>query len=260
MSRPVSPLQPLPRDLSAQIAASVVTSLREDGQCTRRFRNLTLKNCMLVSQSFAYEFRPYLYETLYIVDSQSIRGQDLACKSLCAHACTMQERPEYQKLVKKLVIALDANCPKKLRLSLARFSEFPSWLEGLSSASYVAFGPLSASGKPRFSDLPHQTMHAIERLCSLPSIRSLSFNNFEDLPSHLISDAPNLVELNVSNYSVIDLVFALSNDFRHWRAKAQGLTTIRLQIELGKRWSGGGLDWEFLDKVLVALPSLRGWI
>ncbi|KAH6899562.1 hypothetical protein BKA70DRAFT_1230843 [Coprinopsis sp. MPI-PUGE-AT-0042] len=125
-----TPTQPLPRDLSATIAAAVVASLHEDDKWTRRCRNLTLKNCILVSQSFAYEFRPYLYESLYIVDSQSHETQELSGDRLCDHVRTIQERPEYQRLVKKVFISLDPDPArgKELRRSLVNLAEFPSFV------------------------------------------------------------------------------------------------------------------------------------
>ncbi|KAH6899592.1 hypothetical protein BKA70DRAFT_1526872 [Coprinopsis sp. MPI-PUGE-AT-0042] len=178
------PTTSLRRGLSAPIVAALVASLHADDECTRRFRNLTLKNCMLVSHSFAHEFRPYLYHTLYIVDSQTIEQQWVVHKRLCRHNRTMLAHPEYQKLVKKVIIALDAYV--KLKRSLVDFPEFPSWIETLPKVSSVAFTSLSMTYEAlSFLHFPPASMEAISRLCSRPSVQSLSFSGYSVAASTL---------------------------------------------------------------------------
>ncbi|KAH6899567.1 hypothetical protein BKA70DRAFT_1230848 [Coprinopsis sp. MPI-PUGE-AT-0042] len=260
-TRDATPVQSLPRELSAPVAATVAASLINDGGCTRRFQNLTLKNCMLVSQSFAYEFRPYLYETLFIVDTQMATGQEAASDRLCDHARTMQEHPEYQRLVKKVIIAVDVDPAVQLRRSLVNFLEFPSWLEGLSSVASVAFGCLSmASQAPSFFDFHAASIQALFNLCSCPSIQSLSFSGFSVLYTPFITHAPNLSYLALNDCSPMMLSWWLVDMimFLH-HSQLTKLATVR--IEAHSEWRDGeGWEqyvWGEIDKALSDLPSLE---
>ncbi|KAH6899569.1 hypothetical protein BKA70DRAFT_1526844 [Coprinopsis sp. MPI-PUGE-AT-0042] len=252
------PTTSLRRGLSAPIVAALVASLYADDECTRRFRNLTLKNCMLVSHSFAHEFRPHLYHTLYIVDAQTIEQQWVVHKRLCRHNRTMLAHPEYQKLVKKVIIALDAYV--KLKRSLVDFPEFPSWIETLPKVSSVAFTSLSMTYEAlSFRHFPPASVEAISRLCSRPSVQSLSFSGCYELPSQLISNAPKLTHLTISGCASDTLSWDLPQAIRGYfsQLKSKRLTTIRIETESHLRSGWEHAHWSSMDEALSAVPSLR---
>ncbi|KAH6899531.1 hypothetical protein BKA70DRAFT_735334 [Coprinopsis sp. MPI-PUGE-AT-0042] len=258
-TRCLTPTQPLPRDLSAPVAEAVIASLHEDDGCTRRYYNLTVKNCILVSQSFAYEFRPYLYEALYVIDHQSEEAQEIAGDRLCDYARTMQERPEYQKLVKKVFFHLDPRAAKRKELarSLVNFHEFPSWLEGLQSVVSVTFGSLDSTRDLCFSEIVGPSMRAISRLCSLPSINSLSFSGYEGFLPHLVLDAPNLLFLNIVGCHLYSLSWVMADTFSsRSRSKFPRVTNICIHFYGGWRDSQQR-DWQRLDKALSHISSLE---
>jgi hypothetical protein len=238
--------------------------LTEDDDCTRRFRNLTLKSCMLVSQSFAYEFRPYLYETLYIVDTQSLKQQYLACDRLSSHARVLQDRTEYQCLVKKLIITLDASSYLHLRQSLINASEFPSWLAGLSSVSSIVFGSLSKSEyPPSLSEILGPAIRPITRLCSRLSVRCLTFIGFNTLPQALVNTVPNpkYLVFNCDNVTSIDHCLRSTVSRFCVDSPPSPISNIRIKTYINCGWAWDR-EWERrkwlrLDEALCRVSNLK---
>lgn len=178
----------LPRDLLGVIAASVASDP------DRESRLQALYDCMLVSRSFAHEFRRHLFETFTISDTMYCQDVEDMCNKLSAHAQTLQDHPEYRKLVKTVHIRL-SNQPGE-RFSIIDEPRFPSWLEGLTSVTSISFGSSDFDSEAiDFTLVLPDSRAAIIQLYSLPTIRRLAFYNIDDLPPQLFRDTPRLEEL-----------------------------------------------------------------
>jgi hypothetical protein len=145
--------------------------------------------CTLVSRSFASEFRQYLFEILTVREN-TFTEDDLA-RRLCAHAQVLEERPEYQGMVKTVILVLAPTSN-----SIAQDTRFPMWLKGLNSVSKLIFA--ACDGSPLdFTRLPPDSRDAIIKLCMSSSTINLNFDKINNLPSGIFCNAPNLQYLTL---------------------------------------------------------------
>ncbi|KAH6899570.1 hypothetical protein BKA70DRAFT_1313839 [Coprinopsis sp. MPI-PUGE-AT-0042] len=184
----------LPQDLIGVIATAVMTPLTDDFD--NRARSRALKSCMLVSRSFACEFRPFLYETFTIGDGATTGECVLAYDRLDTRLEVLNEHPEYRKLVKNVKIIIS---PKNLTPSMAGIinsARFPSWMMGLQSVTTILIR--SVTHEPfDFSKILQRSQEAIVELCSLPSVKYLALWNILNLPPYLLNCAPKVKRLSL---------------------------------------------------------------
>ncbi|KAH6899563.1 hypothetical protein BKA70DRAFT_1313827 [Coprinopsis sp. MPI-PUGE-AT-0042] len=178
----------LPLDLIGIIAADVASNPYE------RQRTRTLTQCMLVSRSFAHEFRRHLFDNLLIYDSTMEAVEDIS-KRLCIHAKALEDHTEYRRFVKAVRISLEVE--PGLGSSILDDPQFPSWLEGLTSVT--SFSLRNFSEHFDFAELDPRPRDAIIKLCSLSPIRCLTFDDVENLPPRLFCEAPNLEYLSLAS-------------------------------------------------------------
>jgi hypothetical protein len=184
----------LPQDLTCLIAGFVDAD--DDGK-----RIPTLKNCMLVSQSFACEFQPHLFRTLYILDPDADSDDiDTISDRLDTHWDALERHTEYRKLVKEVVIELYLD-EKDEELSLSESPHFPSWLEHLTAVSSVTLGP-RFNNPIVYDKVPNTSQDAIFQLCSRPSISHLTFDNIRYLPARTFNETPNLLYISLGSIAM----------------------------------------------------------
>jgi hypothetical protein len=182
----------LPQELIGTIAAAVASD-RND-----QIRLKTLAACMLVCWDFALEFRPHFFKILAVDQGNAIDYDDALGKRLSAHAQALEDHPEYQRMVKTLVLVTPSFPP-----SILYDARFPQWLKGLTSVSEFVIAPCSEESLDfNDPDLPQETRDAITQLCTSPSIRKLDFKQIDNLPSRLFCDTPNLEYLNLGGVTM----------------------------------------------------------
>jgi hypothetical protein len=180
------PIQ-LPQELIG-IIASAVASDRDE-----REKVQALAACILVCRRFAPEFRPHLFETLEV--REDLLRKDDVVRRLRAHAQALEENPQYQRMVKTVVLVLAPSAP-----SIWQDTRFPLWLKGLTAVSELVI--LTGEESLNFVELPRFSQDAIMRLCSVPSIRKMDLDQIDNLPPSLLSDAPDLHYLNLGAVTV----------------------------------------------------------
>jgi hypothetical protein len=175
------PIQ-LPQELIGIIASAVASDRNPHA------RLQALAACTLVCRSFAPEFRPYLFETLFVREDDFT--EDEIARRLCAHARVLEDHPEYQRMVKTVVLVLAPYPP-----SVWQDARFPLWLKGLTFVSELVIS--TCDEELNFADIPAYSQDAIIRLGTSPSILKLDFDEIYNLPARIFYDAPNLQYLNL---------------------------------------------------------------
>ncbi|KAH6899568.1 hypothetical protein BKA70DRAFT_1313836 [Coprinopsis sp. MPI-PUGE-AT-0042] len=193
-SLPKRPSVQLPQDLTGLIAGFVASN---DDQ-----RIGTLKNCMLVCQSFAREFRPHLFKTFYILDPDADSDDaDTVGSRLCTHSNTLERYPEYRELVKEVVVQLYID-EEEEGSSLSESPHFPSWLKHLTSVTSVSLGSRFDDEPPVYGNIASEARSTLLQLCTRPSIFHLTFDQIRELPARIFHSAPNLTYLSLGSVTM----------------------------------------------------------
>ncbi|KAH6899539.1 hypothetical protein BKA70DRAFT_1313786 [Coprinopsis sp. MPI-PUGE-AT-0042] len=156
-------------------------------------RTQTLMNCMLVSRSFADEFRRYLFAIFHINDC-AIEDLQETAERLSTHAVALVDHPEYQKFVKTVTISLEV---ANTGFSISDVLDF-RWLTSVTSISLKC--KVSAFN---FALIAPHSRDAIVNVCSLPSIHRMTFDQVDNLPPQLFQNAPSLKYLSLHSTTMV---------------------------------------------------------
>ncbi|KAH6899525.1 hypothetical protein BKA70DRAFT_1437333 [Coprinopsis sp. MPI-PUGE-AT-0042] len=184
---PQSPGISLPPELVSLIANVVAKSGHD-------IRTPAIAACRLVCTMFAVQFRPHLFEFLDI--SSVGMGRIDNYRMLKRRIFILLDNPGYARLVKRVTITLTSDpwdeYPPMLHGGVPIFTgnhpAFSELLNLLPSVSSLYLDSTLHEQSFSFLELCKASREAIERICHmLPSLKSLRFNTWFDLPLPILT-------------------------------------------------------------------------
>ncbi|KAH6899576.1 hypothetical protein BKA70DRAFT_1313851 [Coprinopsis sp. MPI-PUGE-AT-0042] len=167
----------LPTELVSLIASSV-------GESVHAVRNRAIAACRLACSTFAVIFRPLLFEFL---DISNVGVEDSALYRMIERRISLLiGNPEYARLVKRVTITFATDPWDERPLPLSDFTgnhpAFAQLLNLLPCVSSLYLDSTLPDSSFSFEELCDPSRVAIQRICSLPSLKSLEIASWLDFP------------------------------------------------------------------------------